>query len=271
MLKLRSTLLLLLSPVTGAGQALIDTHLHYNAEHAERFAPTEVLAILREAGAQRAVVTGRPPEQALVLYTKAPELIIPLLGVYRTASDKAHWTEDAALPGRVEQQLATGPWRGLGELHLFAAQRHNPVFLRLVEIAARNELPLLMHCDPVVIDRLFDHAPDATVIWAHAGAYPYPPLLRDYLARYPQLHLDLSVRDERIAPDGELLPEWEELLLEYPDRFLVGVDTYRTERWGEYDRVATQIRGWLEDLPGDVAVAVARQNAIRLFGPPPSR
>jgi hypothetical protein len=49
---------------------------------------------------------------------------------------------------------------------------------------------------------LFDRAPEATVIWTHAGAYPYPPPLRDYLRRYPGLYIDLSVRDQRAAPDG---------------------------------------------------------------------
>ena len=96
-----------------------------------------------------------------------------------------------------------------------------------------------MHCDPAVIDSLFAHSPNAQVIWDHAGTYPYPQLLRDYLDRYPRLYVDLSVRDERIAPNGELDPDWENLLWEYPDRFLIGVDTSRRALGGLRQRCGT--------------------------------
>jgi predicted TIM-barrel fold metal-dependent hydrolase len=248
-----------------SAQPLFDAHLHYNADDAARYRPREIVDILRDAGVAQAVVTSRPPEQVLSLHAQDPQRILPLLGVYRSAAEKHSWTADPTLPERVAQALASGPWRGVGELHIFAEQRRSPVFLRIVELATARGLPLLMHCDPAVIDTLFDHAPDATVIWAHAGAYPYPSLLRDYLQRYPRLHVDLSVRDARVAPGGELDAEWELLLLEYPQRFLVGVDTYRTERWGRFEEVAQTIRDWLAQLPVDVAQLIAQGNGERLF------
>jgi hypothetical protein len=251
-----------------AGQPLFDAHLHYNAEHADQVAPPAALDILQQAGIARAVIIGRPPEQALVLHELAPERIVPMLGVYRNLADKQAWVFDAALPGRVSRMLEDDRWRGIGELHLFAAQRRSPVFHALVRIAAERGLPLLMHCDPSVIDTLFEIAPAATVIWAHAGAYPYPPLLRDYLERHPTLHLDLSVRDARVAPGGELDPAWENLLLEFPGRILVGVDTYWTGRWFEAEAVTREMRAWLAQLPDDVARAIAWDNAARLFPSP---
>lgn len=264
--RLPATLVILLHAMTAAaGQPLFDSHLHYNADDADRFAPGDIVAILRANDVRRALITGSPPEQALRLYRAAPELIVPFLGVYRTHADRQGWTEDAGLPARVRQQLSDGPWRGVGELHLFTAQRHSPVFLRIVELAAQRGVPLLMHCDPPVIDSLFEHRADALVIWAHAGAYPYPQLLRDYLDRYPRLYVDLSVRDERIAPGGELDPQWEALLWEYSSRFMVGVDTYSVERWSEYGRVAMRIRGWLAQLPEDTAARIGYGNAAGLF------
>ena len=121
-----------------------------------------------------------------------------------------------------------------------------------------KRFPLLVEGDRPV--------PEATVIWAHAGAYPYPPLLRDYLQRYPGLYMDLSVRDQRVAPDGQLDPQWELLLLEYSERFMVGVDTYSTERWHAFAEVVSQIRNWLDQLPDEVSGAIAYRNAARLFG-----
>ena len=58
--------------------------------------------------------------------------------MYRTPEDKQAWVQDTRLPARLERMLSDGPWRGVGELHLFAEQRLSPVFLRIVELATRH-------------------------------------------------------------------------------------------------------------------------------------
>lgn len=257
-------ILLVLQPVIVAAEQpqLFDAHLHYDAGH---FTPAEVIATLKAAGITRAAVTAQPTERALQLHAAAPGIIVPLLGVYREPEDRESWTEDATLPARVGQALHDGVWRGIGELHLFAPQRHSPVFLRIAALAAQHGLPLLLHCDPAVIDTLYEHNPNVRVVWAHAGAYPYPALLRDYLGRYPDLYIDLSMRDERIAPGGMLDPDWEALFWEYPDRFLAGADTFSVARWGSYGAVVARIRHWLGQLPDDVAAGIAYRNAAAVF------
>lgn len=244
---------------------LFDAHLHYTREDARSFGPGDIVATLQRHGVKRAAVTAMPPEQALALHELAPDVIVPVLGVYRSPGDKRTWTEDAGLPGRVASTLEEAPWRAIGELHLFAQQRHSPVFLQLVDLAERHGLPLLLHCDPAVIDSLYAHNPRVRVIWAHAGAYPYPPLLRDYLDRYPRLSVDLSVRDALIAPGGEPDPGWERLLWDYPDRFLAGVDTFSTRRWRDYGEATERIRTWLARLPETMATGIAWGNAARVF------
>jgi hypothetical protein len=244
---------------------VFDAHLHYNQEDSDSYSAQDILSLLSDNGVDRAVFTGRPPHLARQLHELAPRRIVPILGVYRELEDKAIWVHDRSLPVRVEQQLSDPAWRGIGELHLFARDRHSPVFQRLVDLATVRRIPLLMHCDPAVIDALFEHAPDAIVVWAHAGAYPYPPLLRDYLERYPNLHMDLSVREDRVAPDGEIDWAWQFLLMEIPDRFLVGVDTYRTARWDGYPEIIAKIRTLLNQLPPDAAAAIGHENAERLF------
>jgi hypothetical protein len=260
----------LLAVVVEAAQPLFDAHLHYNPDDAKNYTPAEIIALLRANSIIAASITSRPPEGVLPLYAEDPARIVPMLGVYRTLAEKQTWTSDEALPDQVERALSEGPWRAVGELHLFAGQRHSPVFLRIAELATERGLPMQLHCDPAVLDALFDRLPQARVIWAHAGAFPYPPLLRNYLDRYPGLYIDLSVRDQRLAPAGRLDPEWELLLIEYSDRFMVGVDTYRTERWGIYGKVADFIRHWLDQLPADVSRALAFENAARVFGYQPS-
>ena len=256
---------LLLSGPLYAEQPIFDAHLHYNLEDVQQYPVDKVLSILSKAKVAKAVVTSRPPQQVLLLHQRAPSIIVPILGVYRTPEDKQKWMHDSTLPNRVEQQLAKGPWRGVGELHIFAKDRDSLVFTRVVELAAAHALPLLMHSDPAVIDAIFKHSPNVKVVWAHAGAYPFPPLLRDYLDRYPNLYIDLSVRDQRIAPMGKLSAEWELLLMEYSERFLVGVDTYRMQRWGNYHKVVKWTRKWLRQLPSEVSAAIGHKNGQRIF------
>ncbi len=246
-------------------EPLFDTHLHYNARDAERISAQQIIAILDRNSIQHALVTGIPAEYALQLHRQAPVRILPLLGVYSSPEDKESWALEADLPSRIEAQLKQGNWRGIGELHLFAKDRHSPVFKQIIELAQHYRLPLLLHADPAVIDTVYEQAPLQPVIWAHAGTFPYPDLIADYLARYPALRVDLSVRDERIAPSGILRDNWYELFVRYPDRFMVGVDTYSLSRWQTYDEAVARIRRWLRELPDDVSSRLAYGNAAALF------
>ena len=140
-----------------------------------------------------------------------------------------------------------------------------PSIRRIIEIAAQHLLPLQIHGDPAVIDTVYDIMPSQSVIWAHAGTFPYPDLIADYLQRYPVLYVDLSVRDERIAPNGQISDEWYELFIRFPNRFMVGVDTYSLSRWNNFDAAVATIRNWLAQLPDEVAKQLAYGNAATLF------
>ena len=116
-----------------------------------------------------------------------------------------------------------------------------------------------------MIDTVYEQAPGHPVIWAHAGTFPYPDLVADYLTRYPALRVDLSVRDERIAPGGNLQDDWYELFVRFPDRFMVGVDTFSESRWKHFDQAVRRIRQWLNSLPDDIARRLSYGNAAALF------
>ena len=86
------------------------------------------------------------------------------------------------------------------------------------------------------------------------------------LQRYPDtLWIDTSVRDERIAPDGTLLPAWRALFERHPDRFVVAVDTFSVNRWQHYGEVVAHIRGWTDALPQPLKGNLLHDNAARLF------
>jgi len=247
------------------GQEVFDAHLHYTARDAARFSPTGIIHILDDAGISHAAITSQPPALVERLVAVAPQRIAPLLGVYREPADKQRWMHDSTLPTRLAAQLENGHWHGIGELHLFAADRDSDVFRQVVRLAKEYKLPLLLHADPAVIDTVYTLAPGLTVVWAHAGTFPYPDLVADYLGRYPALHIDLSVRDERLSDDDGLRDDWYELMVNFPERVLVGVDTFSTARWESYPRHAARIRQWLQTLPAGVAERIATRNAERLY------
>lgn len=248
-----------------SGQPFFDTHLHYNATDAELFSAAEIISRLQQNGVSYAAVTSTPTDHSLALYQHAPQQVLPLLGAYRSLADKNSWVNDKQLPTRLESQLKQGHWRGIGELHIFADDRHSPVFRDIVQLAHKYQLPLLIHSDPAVIDTLYQITSDVTVIWAHGGTFAYTDLLADYLQRYPTLMVDLSVRDSRIAPQGQLDDAWYQLFIRYPERFLLGVDTYASGRWQNYADALAKIRHWLDQLPNEVAHQMAYQNAITVY------
>lgn len=248
---------------------LFDAHLHYNAPHVETVPPEQLGAVLAEVGIERAVIITRHPDLAETAMRAAPGMILPFLDVYRTPAQKDTWMHESDLPAWVRDRLAaglaTGSWRGIGELHLMANDRHSPVFAELLSIAREHGLPVMIHGDPAVIDRAYELEPDALILWAHAGTFPYPPLIADYLARYPALHADLSMRSDRLNADGFMPLEWQDLLIEHADRFLIGADTFSARRWSELDEHVSEIRSWLSQLPPDIADRIAHGNAHRLF------
>lgn len=252
-----------------SAQSLFDSHVHYDRDDAMDYSPKDIISYLDKNDVRYAAVTGSPVDLIVDLHRHAPDHFIPLLGIYTEQSDKNNWVEDDSIPSNVETELKRGIWRGIGEIHIFAADRFSPVFTRIVEIASEHDLPLLIHGDPAVIDTIYTIAPEQKVVWAHAGKYPYPDLITDYLQRYAELSVDLTMRDERIAPDGDITDAWYELFITHPDRFMVGVDTYSTARWREYDSAVSTIRAWLSQLPEGVRGKLAYDNAAVIYRVPP--
>jgi hypothetical protein len=109
------------------------------------------------------------------------------------------------------------------------------------------------------------------LIWAHTGISGAPvSRVDELLGRYPRLMGELSYRPGLTCEGGQLCPEWRALLLKYPDRFMIGSDTWVNQRWLYYDDLMQGYRAWLGGLPGDVARRIAWNNGAQLFGLQPT-
>ena len=253
-----------------SGLPLFDGHIHYSVGATERYSPEQVIGILDGAGIRQALLSSTPNDGTVELYKRYPQRFIPELRPYRNTRDLATWSverrswyRDPDTVAFIEQELKRGIYRGIGEFHLDGVEADTPVIRRIVQIAAERKLWMHAHSDAEAIDKLFAHDPHARIVWAHAGMSEPPAVIDRMLARYPALWADLSYRD--VSPGGTLDPEWKALFLKYPDRFLYGSDTWIPPRWEEVGLLTQQARGWLAQLPPEVAENIAWRNAERIF------
>ncbi len=269
---------------------LFDAHLHYNDDACVQDAPdpacphplNDVLARMQRNGVRAVLANSRPNAGTLALAGAreathaAGVTVVPFVRLYRDRADYSSWFRDESIVDLVSTELArgtpAGPYQGLGEFHLYdSANANGPVARRLMALAEEKQLAVLAHVDDVAIDLLMAATPSQgqklRLIWAHTGIGGASVERVDALmARYPLLMGELSYRPGLTCGDGQLCPEWHSLLLKYPERFLIGSDTWVNQRWLYYDELMQSYRHWLGGLPASVARRIAWDNAATLFG-----
>lgn len=227
---------------SGAGMAsaqvysgpLFDAHMHYNVEawdgKAGPYPPADVLARFARNGVKGVLSNSRPNEGTRIL-----------------AALRSDATSEPLRREAANLQVV------------------------LMRFADQNQLAVLAHVDDVAIDLLMAHASEGgrklRLIWAHTGiGGPAPQRVESLLQRYPLLMGELSYRPGLTCDQGQLCPEWRALILKYPQRFLIGSDTWVNQRWSSYDALMQDYRTWLGGLPPEVAKAIAWDNGAALFG-----
>ncbi len=162
---------------------LLDAHLHYNEEawngQAGPHPLPDVLARMQRNGVRAVVANSRPNDGTKAL-ADAPQTraagvtVVPFVRLYRSRADYDNWFRDETIYTLVQTELArgtgAGPYKGLGEFHLYdSANANGPVARKLLQLAEKQQLAVLAHVDDVAIDLLMAHAPKARLIWAHTG------------------------------------------------------------------------------------------------------
>jgi len=259
---------------------LFDAHLHYNEEAFAPYPPAEVYAQLQRSGV-RAIVANSRPNRGTQMLASARSLaraagvtVVPFVRLYRNRADYSGWFADESIHRMVLDELAAGtaagPYRGIGEFHLYESKNANaPVARSLMRLAQERNLVVLAHVDDDAIDLLMRHAPNARLVWAHTGiGGAAPEKVRALLSAHPTLRGELSYRPGLIDIDGQLGATWRALFEEFPNRFMVGSDTWINERWARYAELMQQARVWLGGLPAPLALRVAWSNAAEWYGLP---
>ncbi|MGB8436214.1 MAG: amidohydrolase family protein [Burkholderiales bacterium] len=255
---------LAMSVAQGAELPVFDAHVHYSHDAVEMLPVEMVIELLRKANVKRALVSSSDDDGTQKLYAAAPDLIVPELRPYRRRGEIATWVRDPAVITYLEERLRKYRYVAIGEFHLYGADADLPVPRRMVQLARQYGLMLHAHSDADTIERLFAQWPQARILWAHSG-FERPERVREMLARHPNLWADLAFRTDHGA-GGKIPPEWRAAFLEFPDRFMVGTDTYVPERWHYVPEHATWSRAWLAELPPEVAEQIAWKNGAAVIG-----
>ena len=145
------------------------------------------------------------------------------------------WFVDEAVIAAAEEGLKKGRYEGVGEIHFMSGFRPKPnnrVFERLMGLAAEYEVPALVHVDAGskrAIVNICSRHPAVNILFAHAGGNLRPKHVEAVIEKCPRILIELSARDPwrygRLTDDnGKLLPKWRDVIVRYPQRFVVGTD-----------------------------------------------
>jgi len=238
---------------------IFDAHIHYSHDAWALVPPKQAAGLLRAAGLKGALVSSSDDEGTQMLLAEAPDLVVPSLRPYRSRGEIGTWVRDESVVAYLEQRLARHRYAAVGEFHLYGADAELPVPRRMVALAREQGLLLHAHSDADAVERLFRHWPEARVLWAHSG-FDRPEAVAEVLKRHPRLWCDLAFRSDH-APGGRLEPAWRAAFEAFPDRFMVGTDTFTPERWHYIGPHAEHARLWLAALPAPLAEAIGWRNA----------
>ena len=188
------------------------------------------------------------------------------------------------------------------EFHPYVEARpDHPLFLLLADLAAKYDVPLDLHMEAVTKDmatpgrllqrsslnpptvrenvsafeRLLARNRKARIVWAHIGwdntGDMTVALLRRLLEAHPNLYLQLRIptvpgtfpQNNPLDRDGKLRPEWLDLIDSFPERLVLGSDTFMARP--DFEEGLRLTASLLQQLPPKLARKVGYENATRLY------
>ncbi len=243
---------------------IFDAHIHYSHDAVTLVPPAQVAKILRDAGVKKALVSSSDDDGTQKLKAAAPDIVVPALRPYRRRGELSTWMHDPAVIDYLEDRLGRFEYEAIGEFHAYGDDIQTDVIQRMIALAREHDLLLHHHGDRAALDQIFETWPGARVLWAHSG-FDRPDEVADALRAHPRLWADLAFRSDMAGRDG-LNPDWDRVFRAFPDRFMVGTDTFAPERWYYVGPHAQSTREWLALLPDDLARRIAYDNAAGMLG-----
>jgi predicted TIM-barrel fold metal-dependent hydrolase len=243
--------------------------VHYKEHAWDVYRPDLIKALFDRAGVRWALVSSIPDEGTLKLERADPERVIVELRPYHGDAKIDSWNGHPDVLPYLENGLDTGAYVGIGAFHVASMTGDEFAFLgRIALLASAHDAVRHVHSGHKAVRMLLELDPGLTILWAHAGRSEPAEVVSYMMRTCERLYAETSLRASDIAPAGSISPEWRNVLIRYQDRFLIGTDTHSTARWGENEALVVEQRRWLALLPNEVALKIAHENGLRLFGLP---
>ena len=262
-MKFLSQILVALAVLGGSAHAeelpIFDAHMHYSHDAVSFVPPSEVVKILREAGVRKALVSSSDDRGTQLLKAAAPDIIVPALRPYARRGAIGTWMHDPSVIEYLSEKLAQFEYEAIGEFHAYGDDIQTKVIQTMIGMARERNLLLHHHGDREALNQILATWPEARVLWAHSGFAPANEVA-DALRAHPRVWADLAYRSD-MADSRGVDAEWRKVFEAFPDRFMVGTDTFAPERWHYVGRHADFSRNWLAHLPDDIARKIAFENA----------
>ncbi len=314
-------------PDTAIRYDLIDSHLHYLDFLEDTDGFPDLCKAMDAAGVSKAIIFGMPiAKQWDATMETAPTYYLSNDSrcYYYSATDYILAEELMAQPleikkrfypfccgingndrfaaEHIRQLLRLYPdfWCGIGEImsrhddltaltYGEAPHVNGPAFLDVFDLAAEEELPVLVHHNITAqseerilyrneLEEALAHNRKCNIIWAHIGisrrveVQNLIKIASELLDDHPNLYVDISwlvydyyfqdrFPDQYI--DGNNMSDWVALVNKYQDRVLIGTD--KVGHWATYpDEVVKyyELLDWLEE---DVVAKICRKNVLKLI------
>ena len=247
---------------------IFDAHIHYKEPAWAPFPVDRVIRLMNRNGVSMGLVSSTPDEGTIKLKEYAPNRIVTSLRPYHDGWGSSDWMDFPGMADYIDDRLARFNHAALGEFHVRSLQERNePIMRHTARRAVELNIPLHIHSDAPPIDAFFEFEPTATIIWAHAGMTEPPQVVERMLAKYENLYVDTSYREfDILKGDGSIDPRWRKVIEKFPERIMVGSDTWVNGQWDQYDALIDINRQWLSQFPREIAEMIAYKNAEKLFG-----
>ncbi len=264
---------------------------------------TNVIELMNRAGVVRTILSARgrvTPEEMASFAARHPDRITAAVRTkgWPYAQNEAKYYRD------LQKQLAIPEFHAMAEVILWHAQKGSkapewvvslkadqaqaalratidrgwPFIAHYEFAAAREARPRLMAELQAALSAHREHP----FVLIHMGQLPAEEARR-LIATHPNLYFMVSHSNPITVPHSQqpwinmfegdrLAAPWKQLILQYPDRFVLNFDNVFAEHWGDFYLEQVRLwRGALRELPEEVAHAVAHGNAERLWRLPPAR
>jgi hypothetical protein len=257
-----------------------------------------VISLMEQGGVTHTLLSTRGKLQGkalLVFVEQYPDRITPAI---RTKG-KPYNAESRKYYKVLKAQVASGKYSAIAETLLYHAKKGSKApevvvypddkrVLTALSYAVENQWPFVIHIEFASLHgeknkrfkesmkRMLDSHPELPFVLTHMGQLG-PDECRSLIESHGNIYFHtgwsnpVAIRSSNqpwtnLFEGYRLAPEWENLFIQHPDRFIFALDNVFDEHWTSF--YLEQMEYWkkaLAELPDEVAHRVAHGNAERLW------